>query len=99
MITVKNSLETERGCETITRLLEERISEEGVALIYSLYHASLKCGGYYFISVEIEGEAETSGDVMLLGRDRFSSERIFWKLVRGSVTPSTLREIVFDLAE
>lgn len=99
MITAKKSLEIGAEHEIVTTLLEERRMEDGLLLEYLFYSISLKCGSFYFVSVEIVNGMSASADVALLGSDRSESESLFRKLVRGSVLPSTLREIVFDLCE
>ena len=76
-------------------LLKEERREEELLLDFLLYRITLKSGSFYLVSVE-DPRAATFA---VLGVDRTESEAIFRRLVDGCVTPSTLREIVFDLCE
>ena len=99
MITAKKSFEIGAEHEIVTTLLEEHRMEDGLLIEYLFYRISLKCGSFYFVSVEIVNGISASADVALLGGNQSEAESLFQKLVRGSVLPSTLREIVSDLCE
>ena len=90
-LTVKECGSTEKK-DSIT-LLAERKAEGELPLSLSLYRVTMR--GCEFHAV-ISSDGKESDAAFLTG-NADDAERLFGMLVSGSVPPSTLREIVYDL--
>ena len=74
-------------------LLSEKTTEGELTLTLSLYRVTMR-GCEFHAVVSSDGR---ESDAAFLTGDPEEAERIFGMLVSGSVPPSTLREIVYDL--
>lgn len=80
-------------------LLKEETTKGELTLALALYRISLKAGSFYLVSVEDLKTKGACSAAEVLGEDPTDAEAIFEKLVRGTVPPNALREIVYDLRE
>lgn len=94
---------TDMNCEQ--RLLGqnsvETISEtetcDGILLRISLYHLTISAREYYVVTSDDSPAGGSHTAAAIVGCNRRSAERAYRKIVRGSVPPATLCEVVFDL--
>ena len=79
----------------VIELLERSPIDGELSLTLSLYRVNLECRCFYLVS----SASESMEAAEMLGSDPEEAFEIYRRLVRGTVPPSTLREIVFDLMD
>lgn len=92
-----SGVETENNASLV--LLREETTKGELTLALALYRITLKAGSFYLVSVEDLKREGACSAAEVLGEDPTDAEAIFEKLVRGTVPPNALREIVYDLRE
>ncbi len=74
-------------------LQEEAVLYGGLSLLYRFIAERCMRQTRYLISIELRGERADS----YLGEDLLRAWEVYSKIVRGAVTPCSLREVLEDL--